>query len=198
MDSVPEVKIVTLGEGRVGKTSLALKFVKNQFHEREISTTTANFLQKELFIDGTMIRLNIWDTAGQERYRALAPNYYRQAKGAVIVYDITDRQSFQKVMDWTEELQAHGDKHMSIVIVGNKVDKESERQVSRNEPLEYAMKIGARHIGTSAKTGEGVVECFMQIAKSVYKRRSTVVSKPYARNRTVSIIKDSGKKKWRC
>lgn len=198
MDSVPEFKIVTLGEGRVGKTSLTLKFVKDQFNEREVSTTTANYLQKEILIDGEMIRLNIWDTAGQERYRALAPNYYRLAKGAVIVYDITDRASFSKVIDWTQELSVHGDKGISIIIVGNKEDKENERQINKNEPVEFAKKIGALHITTSAKTGAGVLECFTMIAKAVKTKHTVVASKPYARSRTVSIAKEGKKKKTRC
>ena len=93
-----DCKIVTLGEGRVGKTSLTLKFVKNEFHNDEISTVNANFLTKTVNLPKGDVVLNIWDTAGQERFRALAPNYYRQAKGALIAYDITDRKSFDKVV----------------------------------------------------------------------------------------------------
>ena len=169
MESVKEFKIVTLGEGRVGKTSLTLKFARNEFHDNEISTVQANFLQKDVNLDGgAVVRLNIWDTAGQERFRALAPNYYRQANGAVIAYDITDAGSFNRVKAWVKELQAQADKDISIVIAGNKCDRENERQISAHDAIEYSNSIGAAHFNTSAKSGKGVQELYAEIAKKVY------------------------------
>ena len=169
MDSVKEFKIVTLGEGRVGKTSLTLKFARNEFHDNEVSTVQANFLQKDVSLDGGAVaRLNIWDTAGQERFRALAPNYYRQANGAVIAYDITDAASFNRVKSWVRELQSQADKDISIVLAGNKCDRESERQINNQEALDYANSIGAGHFNTSAKSGKGVQELYAEIAKRVY------------------------------
>ncbi|OMJ82888.1 hypothetical protein SteCoe_16282 [Stentor coeruleus] len=169
MDSVKEFKIVTLGEGRVGKTSLTLKFARNEFHDNEISTVQANFIQKEVQLDGgVIVRLNIWDTAGQERFRALAPNYYRQANGAVIAYDITDSGSFNKVKAWVKELQSQADKDISIVIAGNKCDRESERQITGQEAIEYSNSINAAHFNTSAKSGKGVQELYTEIARRAY------------------------------
>ena len=169
MQSVNEFKIVTLGEGRVGKTSLTLKFARNEFHENEISTVQANFIQKEVQLDGgAIVRLNIWDTAGQERFRALAPNYYRQANGAVIAYDITDASSFNRVKAWVKELQTQAEKDISIVLAGNKCDKESERQIDMKDAVEYANSIGAAHYNTSAKSGKGVQELYTEIAKRVF------------------------------
>jgi len=163
---------VTLGEGRAGKTSITLKFARNEFHENEQSTINANFLQKKLSVSNTQIQLNIWDTAGQERFRALAPNYYRQATGVVIVYDITDRSSFDRVVNWVKELQMQADKDIAIVIAGNKCDRESERQINKNEAEEFANKIGAAHFLTSAKTGKGVNECFEELGKRVVSRQA--------------------------
>ncbi|OMJ72577.1 hypothetical protein SteCoe_28934 [Stentor coeruleus] len=169
MDSVKEFKIVTLGEGRVGKTSLTLKFARNEFHDNEISTVQANFIQKDVQLDGGIqVRLNIWDTAGQERFRALAPNYYRQANGAVIAYDITDAGSFNKVKAWVKELQSQADKDISIVIAGNKCDRESERQISAQDAIDYANSINAAHFNSSAKSGKGVNELYTEIARRVY------------------------------
>ncbi|CAG9311354.1 unnamed protein product [Blepharisma stoltei] len=168
MEAAKEYKIVTLGEGRVGKTSLTLKAARNVFHEDEQSTVNANFLIKEITVQGVSIKLNLWDTAGQERFRALAPNYYRGAKGAVIAYDITDRSSFDRVVSWVRELGMQADKDICIVIAGNKCDRESERQISRAEALEYAKKVGVTHFDTSAKTGKGVEEIFQELGRLVY------------------------------
>lgn len=169
MDSIKEFKIVTLGEGRVGKTSLTLKFARDEFHDNEISTVQANFIQKDVPLEGgVIVRLNIWDTAGQERFRALAPNYYRQANGAVIAYDITDSGSFNRVKSWVKELQSQADKDISIVLAGNKCDRESERQITMQDAVEYANLIGAGHYNTSAKSGKGVQELYSDIAKRVY------------------------------
>ena len=169
MDSIKEFKIVTLGEGRVGKTSLTLKFAKNEFHDNEISTVQANFIQKDVQLDGGVtVKLNIWDTAGQERFRALAPNYYRQANGAVIAYDITDSSSFNRVKAWVKELQSQADKDIQIVLAGNKCDRESDRQINHAEASEYANSIGAAIFNTSAKSGKGVQELYTEIAKRVW------------------------------
>ena len=169
MDSIKEFKIVTLGEGRVGKTSLTLKFARNEFHDNEISTVQANFIQKDVQLDGgVMVKLNIWDTAGQERFRALAPNYYRQANGAVIAYDITDSASFNRVKAWVKELQSQADKDIQIVLAGNKCDRESDRQINHAEATEYANSIGAGIFNTSAKSGKGVQELYTEIAKRVW------------------------------
>ncbi|CAG9318812.1 unnamed protein product [Blepharisma stoltei] len=168
MEPSQEFKIVTLGEGRVGKTSLTLKAARGQFHEDERSTVNANFLQKDITFQGNQIRLHLWDTAGQERFRALAPNYYRGAKGAIVVYDITDKSSFDRVVSWVKELSMQADKDICIVIAGNKCDREKERQISKAEAMEYARKVGVLHFDTSAKTGMGVEEIFSELGRLVY------------------------------
>lgn len=162
-------KIVTLGDGRVGKTSLTVKFVEGVFNEKEVSTINANYLEKEVLVGDISVRLLIWDTAGQERYKALAPNYYRQAKGAILVYDITDKASFDRVKHWIKELASQADKDIKIVIAANKSDRELERNLSKEEAIEYAQSIGATHIATSAKTGNGVTELFQALAELVIK-----------------------------
>jgi Ras-related protein Rab-21 len=93
-------KIVLLGEGRVGKTSIILRYVKGEYNERQISTLQASYFEKKLVLDGNPVELSIWDTAGQERFHALGPIYYRDADGALLVYDITDTESFVKVKKW--------------------------------------------------------------------------------------------------
>ena len=118
-----EVKIVVLGEARVGKTSLTLRFVKNEFDKEQDSTIDASFLGKKVTVGQKSIMLNIWDTAGQEKYHALAKNYYQGASGAILVYDVTDLDSFEKAKTWYLELSKYIGKEAPIIIAGNKSDK---------------------------------------------------------------------------
>ena len=171
-----DCKIVTLGEGRVGKTSLTLKFVNGVFHTDEISTINANCLSKQVQIEKGAVQFNIWDTAGQERFRALAPNYYRGAKGALVVYDITDRKSFDKVVSWIKELKDQADKNIVIVVAGNKCDMERDRQINRADAQEFCRKLNIRHFDTSAKTGNGVEDTFTEMAKLIFEANPELVS----------------------
>jgi Ras-related protein Rab-21 len=169
-----EVKIVTLGEGRVGKTSLMLKFVHNVFHEDEAKTINANYLEKALALDSGPAKLNIWDTAGQERFRAIAPIYYQQAKGAIVVYDITDKSTFDRVVAWVAELKKFAEPDIVIVIAGNKCDMESRRKIPLAMAVEYAKSVNAQHFNTSAKTGRGIEEMFTAMARAVTSAQSVV------------------------
>jgi small GTP-binding protein len=171
-----DCKIVTLGEGRVGKTSLALKFVNGVFHTDEISTINANYLEKLVQIEKGAVQLKIWDTAGQERFRALASNYYRGAKGALVVYDITDRRSFDKVVSWITELKNQADKNIVIIVAGNKCDMERERQINRADALEFCRKMSIRHFDTSAKNGNGVDDAFSEMARLIYDANPELIS----------------------
>ena len=160
-----EYKIVILGEGRVGKTSLLIKFVRDLFDEHQVSTINASFLSKEVVVGSTSVTLNMWDTAGQERYKGLGPIYYRDAKGALLVYDITDRTSMDRVKYWVSQLEQQAGGSTRIIIAGNKCDLERERNISKEEAASYARSIGASHISTSAKSGAGVNELFHEIAR---------------------------------
>ena len=203
MDNAVDCKIVTLGEGRVGKTSLTMKFVKNEFHTDEVSTINANCLTKLVPVNQGSVRLNIWDTAGQERFRALAPNYYRQAKGAVVVYDITDRKSFDKVVSWIKELKDQAEKDIVICVAGNKADMERERQINRADALEFCRKLQIRHFDTSAKTGNGVQEIFTDLATQIFELNKDVLPRSSTRGskkgRMLVNAKDiDGKKNKKC
>jgi Ras-related protein Rab-21 len=128
MASLQKFKVVLLGEGRTGKTSILLRFAKGEFSEHRPETTEASFLEKRVTFGEAQVQLCIWDTAGQEVYHALAPIYYRGAHGAIIVYDITDSASFDRVKGWVKELRlAMGPTDISIVIAGNKTDLEKEK-----------------------------------------------------------------------
>ena len=98
------LKLVLLGEGRVGKTSLLLRYIRGSFQEKQQSTLQASYLDKRIDVNGKTAQLSVWDTAGQERFHALGPIYYRDADGALLVYDITDSESFSKVRKWVKEM----------------------------------------------------------------------------------------------
>jgi Ras-related protein Rab-21 len=158
-------KVVLLGEGSVGKTSLVTRYVQNTFNERHVTTIQASFLTKRLNVDGNRVNISIWDTAGQERFHALGPIYYRESHGALLVYDITDNSSFVKVKNWVKELRSQLGKSVTLAIIGNKVDLEKSRAVNKDEALSYAQSVGAKHYDTSAKLNKGLEELFLDLTR---------------------------------
>ncbi|KAK6292347.1 hypothetical protein J4Q44_G00369310 [Coregonus suidteri] len=153
-------KVVLLGEGCVGKTSLVLRYCENKFNDKHITTLQASFLTKKLNITGKRVNLAIWDTAGQERFHALGPIYYRDSNGAILVYDITDEDSFQKVKNWVKELRKMLGNEICLCIVGNKVDLEKERHDGMMETAqaeERAKGNGASQ-STSSRRGVQIVD----------------------------------------
>ncbi|KIY73437.1 GTP-binding protein RAB5 [Cylindrobasidium torrendii FP15055 ss-10] len=163
-----QFKLVLLGESAVGKSSLVLRFVKDQFDDYRESTIGAAFLTQTVTLEhNTSVKFEIWDTAGQERYKSLAPMYYRNANCAVVVYDITQPASLEKARTWIRELQRQADPSIVIALCGNKGDLEARRQVSQEEAKKYADEEGLMWGETSAKSGDGVSDIFMAIAKKL-------------------------------
>ncbi|KAF7275095.1 hypothetical protein GWI33_012191 [Rhynchophorus ferrugineus] len=195
-DEISNFKVVLLGKGCVGKTSLVLRYVVDKFNNNNISTVQASFLKKKLNIDGKRINLAIWDTAGQEQFHALGPIYYRSSQGAVLVYDITDQDSFQKVKTWVKELRKMLGNDVYLVIVGNKIDLEKDRHVSLEEAKEYAEKVGATHCETSAKLNQGVDEMFFTLTKnmlSISEQKqlfNSTLSRQNSQRRNVIVVDD--------
>eukprot|EP00118_Oscarella_pearsei_P003197 m.13374 g.13374 ORF g.13374 m.13374 type:complete len:210 (+) comp24745_c0_seq2:105-734(+) len=164
------MKVVLLGEGCVGKTSLVVRYCENKFNDKHVTTLQASFLTKKLNIGGRRVTLNIWDTAGQERFHALGPIYYRDSNGAILVYDITDEDSFQKVQKWVKELRKMLGSDICLCIVGNKIDLEKNRHVSQSEAENYAEAVGAKHCQTSAKLNRGIDDLFLDLCKCMLER----------------------------
>ncbi|ORY44000.1 ras-domain-containing protein [Rhizoclosmatium globosum] len=163
-----QVKLVLLGEAAVGKSSLVLRFVNNEFHENKEPTIGAAFLTQKCRLEDKIIKFEIWDTAGQERFASLAPMYYRNAQAAVVAYDITKQVScpFLHALSKTPQKHPFKPKHY-IALVGNKLDLESERTVPTEEAQAYATEQGLLFTEASAKTGEYVMEVFTEIAKKI-------------------------------
>ncbi|GMT29307.1 hypothetical protein PFISCL1PPCAC_20604 [Pristionchus fissidentatus] len=162
-----QFKLVLLGESAVGKSSLVLRFVKGQFHEYQESTIGAAFLTQTVCLDEATVKFEIWDTAGQERYHSLAPMYYRGAQAAIVVYDITNQESFQKAKNWVKELQRQASPNIVMALAGNKADMANKRAVDYEEAQAYAEDNGLLFMETSAKTSMNVTDVFMAIAKKL-------------------------------
>jgi len=165
------VKVVILGSSGVGKTALSVRYCEGQFLTHTKATIGGSFLPKNVVMDGVRLKLQLWDTAGQERFRSLAPMYYRGAAAAVLVYDITNADSFQRTQDWVSELQSNVTDDILLVVVGNKTDMAKQRAVPREKGKEFADTIEASYIETSAKDGDGITQLFTDICKKIIFQR---------------------------
>lgn len=167
-----EVKVVIVGDSDVGKTSLSIRYCHGEFESHQ-PTIGANFLKVRVVVDGTDISLQIWDTAGQERFRSMAPMYYRGAKAAICVFDVTNEESFHRVSTWLRDLKPFADPNCVICLAGNKCDKAEKFDLNMCEEL--AQSIGATFVKTSAMTGEGIAELFDKLSRNIattYKHES--------------------------
>lgn len=163
-------KLVLLGDTAVGKSCLVVRFVRDEFFEFQEPTIGAAFLTQTVSLDeGVTVKFEIWDTAGQERYRSLAPMYYRGAAAAIVVYDVTNKDSFTGAKSWVKELQRRGDPNVIIALAGNKADLEARRKVDYEEAHQYAEENDILHMETSAKTARNVKDLFVAIAKRLPK-----------------------------
>lgn len=164
-----QAKLVLLGDMGAGKSSLVLRFVKGQFYDYQESTIGAAFFSQTLAVNDTTVKFEIWDTAGQERYHSLAPMYYRGAAAAIIVYDITNTDSFSRAKKWVQELQRQGNANLVMALAGNKSDLASKRKVESEEAQKYADENGLFFMETSAKSAQNVNELFYEIARKLPK-----------------------------
>ncbi|XP_036428023.1 ras-related protein Rab-5C [Colossoma macropomum] len=190
-NKICQFKLVLLGESAVGKSSLVLRFVKGQFHEYQESTIGAAFLTQTVCLDDTTVKFEIWDTAGQERYHSLAPMYYRGAQAAIIVYDITNTDTFTRAKNWVKELQRQASPNIVIALSGNKADLANKRAVDFQEAQEYADENSLLFMETSAKTAMNVNEIFMAIAKKLPKNEPQGGGGASGRGRTGVDLQES-------
>lgn len=158
-------KIVFLGDQGVGKTSLITRFMYDTFDSHYAATIGIDFLSKTMYLDDKTIRLQLWDTAGQERFRSLIPSYIRDSNVAIVVYDITNRDSFNDVQKWLDYIREERGKDVLIIMVGNKSDLK-DKVVTSDEAEELSKKLGCNlFIETSSKNGYNVKKLFKKVAK---------------------------------
>ena len=172
-----DIKLITLGDSHVGKSSLIIKYIDNKFSNVYMSTIGFDLKHKQINLkDGTEAKIMIYDTAGQERFKSLAANYIKKANGILLVYDIADHSTFENIGMWMESItEEKGDK-LPIVLVGNKADLEDERQVSHKEGKDLAENKGFHFYETSCKNGANVTECFLDLAELVYEKSGKKLS----------------------
>lgn len=154
----------------VGKSCLLLQFTDKRFQPVHDLTIGVEFGARMITIDGKQIKLQIWDTAGQEAFRSITRSYYRGAAGALLVYDITRRDTFNHLTTWLEDARQHSNSNMVIMLIGNKSDLESRREVKKEEGEAFAREHGLIFMETSAKTAANVEEAFINTAKEIYEK----------------------------
>ncbi|XP_006652204.1 ras-related protein RABC1-like [Oryza brachyantha] len=161
-------KLLLIGDSGVGKSSLLLRFTADSFEDLS-PTIGVDFKVKMVNAGGKKLKLAIWDTAGQERFRTLTSSYYRGAQGIIMVYDVTRRETFTNLSDiWAKEIDLYSTNQDCIkMLVGNKVDKESERAVTKKEGIEFAREYGCLFLECSAKTKVNVEQCFEELVLKI-------------------------------
>jgi len=166
-------KLLLIGDSGVGKSCLLLRFADDTYTESYISTIGVDFKIRTIELDGKTIKLQIWDTAGQERFRTITSSYYRGAHGIIVVYDVTDNESFQNVKQWLHEIDRYASENVNKLLVGNKSDLENKRVVSAEQGKEFADSLGIEFLETSAKTSVNVEQAFLTMASQIKDRMKT-------------------------
>lgn len=163
-------KLLLIGDSGVGKSSILSSFADDQFTESHISTIGVDFKITTTSIDNSIVKLQIWDTAGQERFRTITTSYYRGAHGIIVVYDITDRESFDNIKSWLEEIERYGTSNTNIILIGNKSDLPDKRKVSVEEAESFAEVNEFTFIETSAKTNCNISKMFNNLSREIKER----------------------------
>ena len=161
------LKMLIIGDQAVGKTCLLLHFSEEKFASNHIATIGIDFKVKILPLNGKTVKLQIWDTAGQERFRNITQTYYRGAMGVILAYDCTNRDSFNHVRDWMQQIHAHANPDIVKVLVANKIDMLNDRKVSTEEGKTLAEQMNVRYFEASAKTGYNVEKAFTSVAREI-------------------------------
>jgi Ras-related protein Rab-2A len=165
----------------VGKSCILLQFNENKFREQHEITIGAEFAAKIIELDGKFIKIQVWDTAGHEAFQSITKIYYRGAVGALLVYDITRRDTYIHLIKWLSELKENAPKDITIILIGNKNDLENERQVSYEEGESFAKENGLLFLETSAKTANNIIEAFnlsaMKILNNIQKNKEIIPKK---------------------
>ncbi len=172
-------KVLLIGDSGVGKSCLLLRFADDTYTESHISTIGVDFKIKTVELDNKIIKLQIWDTAGQERFRTITSSYYRGAHGIIVVYDITNQESFVNVKQWLHEIDRYGSENVDILLVGNKNDLSMKREITFEQGKEFAESLNIEFVETSAKISTGVEKAFLTMCSQIKnKMKKRVNGKP--------------------
>jgi Ras-related protein Rab-1A len=167
-------KLLIIGDSGVGKSSILLRFAEDTFTESYISTIGVDFKIRTIDHEGKTIKLQIWDTAGQERFRTITTSYYRGAHGIIIVFDLTDTESFENIKQWLLEINRYSCNNVSKLLIGNKSDLTHRRLITFEQAQEYADQQGMDYFETSAKNADNIDTVFYTIASKIKERMKHV------------------------
>lgn len=160
-------KLVLIGDSGVGKSCLLLRFADDNFTSSYISTIGVDFRFRTVYVDGKTVKLQIWDTAGQERFRTITSAYYRGADGIILVYDVTNKESFDHVEEWLSEVDRHASENTLKLLVGNKADLTEQKEVPEDTARQFADTLGIPFIETSSKTATNVDAAFLTLTRAL-------------------------------
>ena len=186
-------QLLTIGDSTVGKTSILTRYANNIFNSNYLATVGLDNFTKDEIIDGKTIRIKIWDTAGQEKFHSLAKGFFHNAQGIMVVYDVTNSETYQNLKYWTQSIKTHMGNDIdkiAVIIIGNKIDSK-DREINKKEAEIFCSELGYPYFETSAKTGENVNTTIHFLVREVLKKNNLVRSKSFNENNngTVKINK---------
>lgn len=181
-----QVKLLLLGDQAVGKSSLMMRYTDDEFNLNIMGTAGMDLKKKNLKFKDEDVKVLIYDTAGHERFRLIAKNQYKGSKGIILIYDVTDKKSFDNVSYWINNIKETIENEVEILLVGNKIDKEG-KAVPTEEGKAFADQHNVSFAETSAKTGENVESAFLQLVTNIYNKEKALLSKPVAETNSLNI-----------
>jgi len=192
-------KLVLIGDSGVGKSCLLLRFADDSFTDSYISTIGVDFRFRTVNIDMKTVKLQIWDTAGQERFRTITSAYYRGAHGIIMVYDVTNYESFEHVEEWLNEVNRHASESTLKLLVGNKADLQDDKKVETEEAKKFADNLNISFLETSAKNATNVEAAFLTMAKQLIQAKELIGNTNKSQQGSVIVqSKDGGKGSKMC
>ena len=198
------IKYIIVGNAYVGKSNIIYRFVENKFSENYKATINLDFSYKNMKINDKIFRIQLWDTAGQEEFQSISRGYYKSGACALVVYDITDRETFNNVSSWVEECKNNGPSTITLVLVGNKIDLEDKRQVTYEEGEDFANRNNMQFYETSALNGTNIDKLFNDTVESInrkieenyYKDKDCGIE--FNTQNKINLNKEPPKKKRKC
>ena len=188
-------KILLIGDLGVGKSCVILRYVEGDFPGNIMSSIGVYFKTKQIELDEHSIKMQIWDTAGHEKFRTITTSYYKSAQAIIILYDITQKSSFEHIRNWITEIDKFGKQGVLKVIVGNKLDLENNRKISKEDAENLALKYGVKLWEVSAKDNTNIEEMFVDTIKTLLEKNSKIISESSSMGNNIKLSKNIKNKK---
>ena len=188
-------KILLIGDLGVGKSCVILRYVEGDFPGNIMSSIGVDFKTKQIELDDHSIKMQIWDTAGHEKFRTITTSYYKSAQAIIILYDITQKSSFDHIRNWITEIDKFGKQGVLKVIVGNKLDLENNRKISKEDAENLALKYGSKLWEVSAKDNTNIEEMFVDTIKTLLEKNSKIISESSSMGNNIKLNKNIKNKK---